>query len=521
VSKPSEFAGSLVTVTEKYFRAQVLNKFCTRRPQVFHILHEGARRDVARRYNGRITRHLVLMRTGLLALLWLLVPGVAAAASEPMLFRLFLQDGTSVVSYGEFARVGDHVVFSVLMGGSDQPRLHATTLPAHAVDWNRTDLHAASTRYQWYAQTRGEEDFGHLSDEVAAVLNTIVMTRDGARALEIAKQARATLAEWPREHYGYRQRDVREILAILDEAISAIHASTGGSAFEVSLVADAPDIALEALAPLPTVREQIDQAFRVAALVDQPAERVALLQAALRLLADEGAVIPPAEAATIRRTAEAAIRVEQAIDARYTDMARRLMTDASRGAARARVADVEQVLNRISREDARLGRRRPQIVQALHSSVQQQLDAARKFRLLRDQWMIRRSLYFAYQRSVGTQLLQLVKSQPALEAIRRLDGPAPDMLVTLQSQLRGGAERLQRIAPPPDLRATHELLLGAWRFAETAVDGRYEAARGADVNAAWGASSSAAGALLLLSRAQQEIRTLLEPPQLTFATSDW
>ena len=72
----------------------------------------------------------------------------------------------------------------------------------------------------------------------------------------------------------------------------------------------------------------------------------------------------------------------------------------------------------------------------------------------------------------------------------------------------------QRIQPPSDLRATHELLLGAWRFAETAVNGRYAAARNANVSAAWEASSSAAGALLLLSRAQQELRALLEPPQL-------
>ena len=58
------------------------------------------------------------------------------------------------------------------------------------------------------------------------------------------------------------------------------------------------------------------------------------------------------------------------------------------------------------------------------------------------------------------------------------------------------------------------MLIGAWRFAENAVKGRYEAARAASVNVAWEASSSAAGALLLLSRVQQEIRELLEPPKL-------
>jgi hypothetical protein len=190
------------------------------------------------------------------------------------------------------------------------------------------------------------------------------------------------------------------------------------------------------------------------------------------------------------------------------------MTEATRAAARAQVGGVQRVLDRIPREDTRLGRKRPEIVQALHSSVQDQIDAARRLRLLRDQWIIRRSLYFDYQRAVGTQMLQLSRSQPALEAIRRLDGPAPDTLVTLQSRLKGGAERLERVVPPADLRLAHELLLGAWRFAESAINGRYAAARSADVDAAWGASSSAAGALMLLTRAQSELRAFLEPPQL-------
>jgi hypothetical protein len=445
--------------------------------------------------------------------LWLVTPSLAAAA-DAMLFRLYLTDGTSIVSYGEFARVGDRVVFSMVMGGAEQPRLHATTLPASAVDWTRTDLDAASTRYQWYAQTRGERDFETLSNEVASAINAVVLSADRPRALEMARQARATIAQWSRAHYGYRQQDVTEILAILDGAISDLRVASGGASFEVALVADTtPNISLEPLAEMPTVRQQIDQAFRVAALTG-PVERVALFQAGLHLLAETGSAIPKAEAISLRRFAETRMQAEQAIDLRYAAMVRKMMDDATRGAAAARVAEVQRVLDRIPREDARLGYLRPDVVQALHTSVQGQLGAARHLRLLRDQWMIRRSLYIAYERSVGAQLLQLVKSQPALEAIRRLDGPTPEQLLTLQSQLQGGAERLGRIQPPSDLLVAHELLLGAWRFAETAVSGRYEAARSANVGAAWEASSSAAGALLLLSRAQQELRALLEPPQL-------
>ena len=455
-----------------------------------------------------------MTRIALFAVFCLAAPGLAAAAGDEMLFRLFLTDGTSAVSYGEFARVDDRVVFSMVAGGDAEPRLHAATLPASVIDWARTDRHAASTRYQWYARTRGEEDFLRLSDGVAAVLSEVLQTTNRQRALEVAQQARATLAEWPQAHYGYRQQDVRETLSFLDEVISDLRAAAGMTTFNVALVAMTPDVVLEPLVTMPSLREQIDQAFLVASLADRPPERVDLLQTALQLMGEAGSAMPPWEADFLGRLARTRIREEQAIDARYNDLVRRLMTAATRGAEQARAGDVERVLDRLPREDARLGGRRPEIVQALRTLVQEQLDAARQLRLLRDQWAIQQSLYRDYQRSVGTQILQFQTAQPVLEAIRRLDGPTPEALVKLRERLRGGAEQLDRVRPPGDLRITHELLVGAWRLAENAVDGRYRAARSASVTSAREASSAAAGALLLFSRLQEEIRALLEPPRL-------
>lgn len=456
----------------------------------------------------------VITRLVLFTFLCLAAPSGLWAASDAMLFQLFLTDGTSVVSYGEFARVNDRVVFSMAMGGGEEPRLHAATLPASAIDWARTDRHSASTRYQWYARTRGEDDFLRLSNGVAGVLNDVLLTPGRTRALEVAQQARAMLAEWPRQHYGYRQQDVHEILSVLDEAISDLRAAAGMTSFDVALVATTPEIVLEPLATMPSPRDQLYQAFRVASLAERSSERVALLQTALLLLDEAGAVIPPADAEALRRFAATRIREEEAIDAQYGELARRLMSEANRAAARAQIGDVERVLQQIPREDTRLGRLRPETVEALRTSVQAQLDAARRLRLRQDQWVIRRSLYRDYQSSVGALLLKLVKAQPALEAIRRLEGPTPDALATLQARLSGGAEQLGKIRPPVDLRIAHDLLVGAWRFAENAVGGRLQAARAASVTTAWEASSAAAGALMLLSRAQQEIRELLEPPQL-------
>jgi hypothetical protein len=45
------------------------------------------------------------------AMVWLAVAPTAAAAGEATLFRIFLRDGSSVVSFGEFARLDDQVVF--------------------------------------------------------------------------------------------------------------------------------------------------------------------------------------------------------------------------------------------------------------------------------------------------------------------------------------------------------------------------------------------------------------------------
>jgi hypothetical protein len=449
------------------------------------------------------------------ALLLLMSPSAARAASNATLFRLFLHDGSSVVSYGEFAKVEDHVVFSMPVGGPiDEPRLHVVSLVESEIDWPRTNRYAASARYEQYAETRGEDDFQLLSNDIARVLNEVALSSDKSGALGAAEQARRTLVDWPAAHYGYRQRDVREVVSLLDEAISDLRASAGLSEFAVSLVATPEETGFEPLMGVPSIREQIGQMFRVAALSERIPDRISLLQEAYALLNEAGSLIPPEESLRLRRSAEDQIRAESVIDQRYISLSRRLLASATNAAGHARIADVERVLNQISREDARLGGRRPEVIQALSTSIQLQLENARHLRLLRDQWLIRRGTYREYQRSVGGQLVQLVKMQSALEAIRRLAGPAPSTLVSMRGRLSGGAERLQRFTVPEELRVAHELLVGAWRFAETAVNTRYAAVTSGNDTIAWQASASAAGALLLVARAQQEVRALLEPPKL-------
>lgn len=436
----------------------------------------------------------------------------ASAGSDVTLFRLYMLDGSVLTSYGEFARVDDSVVFSMPVGGKpEEPRIQVTSVKAALVDWPRTDKYSASARFQRYAETRGEEDFRILSNEVAVALNDIALSANRQQALALAESVRRTVADWPRMHYGYRQNDVREILSVLDQAISSLRVAAGATSFELALVAmaDAPE--LEPLATMPNVRQQLDEIFYVAAKA-KGAEKVALLQSGLTLLAEAGSTL--SDASALRREAESEIRQEIATDRKYASLTQKVVTQAKTYAARANITQIERLITRIPKEDAKLGAQRPEMVEGMNTAVQSQLFAARRLRLQRDQWLLRQSAYREYQKSVGSSLLLLVKNQNSLEAIRTLEGPPPARLLALRQQLSGGAARLERLRTPDYLSSTHELLIGAWRFAENATRARYEAIEKANAAAAWEASSAAAGALMMLGRAQAEIRSLLEPPRL-------
>ncbi len=473
---------------------------------------------VSEEYNPpRYLRSAVRTTCVLTCLVWLLATAVEAATG-PTLFRLFLKDGTALVSFGEFARLDDRVIFSMPLGGTaEQPRVYVATLPSSLVDWTRTDAYATSARSHWYANARGEEEFEQLSADVARVLNEVALLPDRQKGLQIAENARKALAEWPRAHFGYRQAEVREIVSLLDEAISELRASLGITSFDLAFVASAvDDPPLVALLDAPTLSQQMAQVFTVAALTERASDRIGLLQAALALLNDAGSSIPQAEARRWRDDVEGRIQREVTIDAAYANLSKRLMNSTTRAAAAANIPAVEKALEELRRRDDKMGRSRPEAVEALRTSIQSQLEAARSLRLRRDQWVVRRALYKDYERSVGSHLRVMVQVQPSLEAIRRLDGPSPASLNSLHDRLDGGADRLVRIATgvPRELRDAHDLLVNAWRFAERAVRARSEAVSSGNLATAWEASSAAAGALLMLGRAQQDISELLEPPTL-------
>ncbi|RPJ85762.1 MAG: hypothetical protein EHM13_00120, partial [Acidobacteria bacterium] len=115
-------------------------------------------------------------------------------------FRVFLTDGTSLISFGEYARVGDRLVFSAPVGTGQDAPLQLITLPIASVDLARTESYSDTVRYHRYAATRGEADYARLSADVASAIDQMAKANDPARRLEIAEAARRAVADWPRNH---------------------------------------------------------------------------------------------------------------------------------------------------------------------------------------------------------------------------------------------------------------------------------------------------------------------------------
>src|SRR5713101_5626224 len=105
-----------------------------------------------------------------------------SAADDAALFRVFLKDGPTLVSYGEFAHVGDRVVFSMPLGDVEtNPALQLVNIGADRVDWVRTTRYAESARAAHYITTRAENDYAAISNEVARTLNEVAQAPDAAK----------------------------------------------------------------------------------------------------------------------------------------------------------------------------------------------------------------------------------------------------------------------------------------------------------------------------------------------------
>jgi len=446
----------------------------------------------------------------------LVIPVRAAAADDSAtLLRVFLTDGTSLVSYGEPARVADRVIFSMPTGTTPNPPLHLVNLPIARVDWDRTSRYAATARETRYVQTQADADYAALSNDVSLTLDEVARTTDPRRRLAIVERARTTLAEWPQNHFNYRQAEVRQMLSMLDEAIADLQAATGRGRFTLTLSAfvDPPAI-VEPLLPPPTPREAIEQVLVAARVVDTPAERTSLLATAVAAIDREEGVVPADWAATTRAEAEAEIVGELRVDRSYQSLTAQMMWLANRRARAADVRGLERLVRVVYQRDAALGARRPDAVNALVAAVEERLDAARRLRLARDRFALRAPVLHEYNLAIRAPIDLFAQLKPGLESVKTLSGSSPAALSAIERTVAQILELVSTIVPPEEVAAAHALLMSAAQLAGNAAQIRREAALAGDMARAWDASSAAAGALMLGAKARTDMQALLRPPQL-------
>jgi hypothetical protein len=441
--------------------------------------------------------------------------GRAAAADEVMLLRVFLTDGSALVSYGEPARVGDRVIFSMPTAATPDPPLHLVDLSAARVDWERTNRYAEAARAAHYISTQAEADYAALSSRMTLALNQLMQTEDAGRRLAIAQNARRMLAAWPQDHYNYRLNEVRQMLSLLDEAIADLRASTGDGRFDLSLAAFSdPPPPGEPLAPAPTPKQTIEQVLIAARAADNAGERTALLATAVASLDRDAAALPANWVATTRAAAKAQLEAERLTDRAYRLLTARIIRLADRQAREADVGSLVRLVDRVHLRDRELGGRRPDMVAAVVAAVEARLDAARKLRLARDRWLLREPAFRQYGASIKASLDLFASLEPALRQIKLLSGSAPASLDTIEEVVPKVLEQARAISPPPEFRAAQALLVSAVQMAGSAGQIRREATLGGDIARAWDASSAAAGALMLGARARSDMQSLLRPPEL-------
>jgi hypothetical protein len=449
----------------------------------------------------------------LLVLVGLLCLPLPARAAEPVLYRIFLKDGSTLVSYGEFARVADRVVFSMPIGDvvTGSPDLRLVSVSDGSIDWPRTEQYAEAVRARRFAETRGEEEFAKLSAEVARTLSAVAFTKDARKRLEIANEARRMLAAWPAEHHGYRAKDVEQLGGLLDEVVADLRVAAGEPRMELSLVADTMPPPAVTLMPPPSLRETIEQAFTVARMTPESTERVSLLGAVVEVVAP---IRNENWAAAIHARASSDLRLELRTEESYAELIAETMTEATKRTRLADVRGLEKLIRRVLEQDDRLGRRRPQATAALLATLDTRLADARRLRLARDAYAGRMKMLRDYEEYIGSALDDFRDSATGLEEIRALAGPRAATLGRISERAARCMRRLSQMRPPSELRTAHGLLTSAFQLAGQAAATRQKAIQTTSMDLAWQASSAAAGALMMFTRATEELERLAVPPRL-------
>ena len=155
--------------------------------------------------------------------------------------------------------------------------------------------------------------------------------------MTIVEKARNTLAE-PQNHYSYKQHEIRQMVAMLDEALADLRAAGGAASFDLTFVAGSfGPLSLVPMWPTPTPKETIEEVLTGARLATSPVEQLSLLTVASGARDRDVPLVPADWTSQMREPVWAAIAQHVRIDRSYQVLSSRILTLAT---ARAEAADV-------------------------------------------------------------------------------------------------------------------------------------------------------------------------------------
>jgi hypothetical protein len=445
----------------------------------------------------------------LLAVLAGLRPVVFAQPLEPTTtFRVFLNDGRALASYGESTVVGQRVVFMLPVGDPAQHvELQLMSLPLTSVDMARTSRYTESVRAAHYAATRGEKDYAAMTAEVGRALDEIEGIKDAKKRLAVAEEARRRLVAWSAANYSYRAADIQELASLFDEVIAELRVAAGESKFSVNLVSG-PVTQFETLQPPPSLRDSIAMALFAADAADQVDERAAILRTAAAAAADA----PGAE--DLRADVERRLNDEAAADRAYASLSTDLLGRADTAMQRGDVRAVAALGAEVSARDKALGSRRPPAVQALLDQLEAKLEATRAHRLALDHYEMVRGSLLAYERHVRPILSGVDGLTSVFDAIRDMSGPGFEWLQRTDVKLKRLSADLEAVKPPDDMKDVHATLVSAMRMAIQACGRRRQAIIAPNMSVAREGSAAVSGAQLLFATARESLVAQLYPPKI-------
>ena len=442
-------------------------------------------------------------------ILFMTVLMLATTQPEPSLdaFRIFLNDGRVLASYGEPAQVDGDLVFVVSQGVKGGVEMHdLITVPVAKVDMERTLEYASALRSAKYGAMRGEQEYKEFTTDIARMMAELEASNDKDRRVGIAQVARRRIAAWAPAHYGYRARDLQQLASLVDEVIVELQAANGATQFSLDLVANvAPAPSVPLLGSL-SAADTVSMALAAASVTEAGVEKLALLRSAVRVVASL-----PEATESLRSEVMRALVAEVEIEAAYRALFDGLVTRADVAVQQGRPSVVTRLIRELETGDARLGRRRPMETAANRRRLESEFALATEQRLALDRWARVRGQLRSYEARITALLDGWRDHEAALAAIRgqRRVGPA-----ALDSAARRFSEldrALGALRPPDDVLNVHGVLQSAVVMARQALLIGRRLSVAANAELAGNASAAVAGADMLRSRALDDLAAALRP----------